>query len=41
MPYDPETHLNCGRAMKSYILRTMETFMRAEAEVGRCCFTPD
>jgi len=23
MPYDPETHLNCGRAMKSYILRTM------------------
>jgi len=32
MPYDPEKHVNCGRAMKSYILRTMETFMRAEAE---------
>ena len=32
MPYDPEKHLNCGRAMKSYIMRTMDTFMRAEAE---------
>ncbi len=32
MPYDPQEHMNCGRAMKSYILRTMETFMRAEAE---------
>ena len=32
MPYDPQRHLNCGRAMKSYILRNMETFMRAEAE---------
>ena len=31
-PYDPEKYLNCGRAMKSYVLRTMETFMRAEAE---------
>ena len=31
MPYDPQEHMNCGRAMKSYILRTMETFMRAEA----------
>ena len=31
-PYDPEKYVNCGRAMKSYVLRTMETFMRAEAE---------
>ena len=31
-PYNPSRYLSCGRAMKSYVLRTMETFMRAEAE---------